>query len=101
MTSSCPTVRDNFIAQLRRRTALSWIRRGVGDVVTLDHEEGAPALRVRVVNLERRIAVLTAVLRLVFALLRTSGFELERPRVPDANGKRRRSPRWRTHSSSE
>jgi hypothetical protein len=33
--------------------------------------------------------MLTAVLRLVLALLRVSGFSLERSRVPDAAGKRR------------
>jgi hypothetical protein len=73
----------------RSRTALSWIRRGLGDVVSLDDEEREPALRVRMVNLERRIAMLTAVLRLTLALLRASGYELERARVPDAATKRR------------
>lgn len=36
-----------------RRTALSWIRRGVGDMVSLDHDEWEPAFRQRVANLER------------------------------------------------
>jgi len=40
-------------------------------------------------KLERRIAILTAVLRLVLALLRVSGLKLELSRVPDAAGKRR------------
>jgi putative transposase len=74
---------------IQRRTALSWIRRGAGDVVSLEHEEWEPALRVRVAKLERRVALLTAVLRLLVALLRVCGFELERARVPDAAGKRR------------
>jgi transposase InsO family protein len=39
-------------------------------------------------NLEQRIAMLTAVLRLMLALLRASGYELERARVPDAATKR-------------
>lgn len=37
---------------------------------------GEPSLRKRVTKLERRIAMLTAVLRLVLALLRISGFKL-------------------------
>jgi putative transposase len=66
------------------------IRRGVGEVVSLDRDDGnEPALRDRVAKLERRVAILTAVLRLVLALLRVSGFSLELSRVPDAAGKRR------------
>ena len=73
-----------------RSTAMSWIRRGHREVVSLDpHDDGKPALRKRVAKLERRIAILTAVLRLVLALLRVSGFKLELSRVPDAAGKRR------------
>jgi hypothetical protein len=74
--------------EVPRRTALSWIRRGVGDVISLDDEEWEPALRVRMAKLERRIAMLTAVLRLMLALLRASGYALERARVPDAATKR-------------
>jgi hypothetical protein len=40
-------------------------------------------------NLERRIAMLTAELRLVLAPLRISDFELGRARLPDAASKRR------------
>jgi hypothetical protein len=72
-----------------RRTALSWIRRGLSDVVTLDHEDWQPAMCVRVASLERRVAMLAAVMQLLVALLRVSGFELERARVPDAIDKRR------------
>jgi putative transposase len=76
--------------QIPRSTALSWIRRGLGEIVSLDPDnDGEPALRNRVAALERRVALLTAVLRLVLALLRTSGFTLELSRVPDATGKRR------------
>jgi hypothetical protein len=56
---------------------------------SLDDDVWEPALRVRMANLERRIAMLTAVLRLMLALLRASGYELERARVPDAATKRR------------
>ena len=72
-----------------RRTALSWIRRGLGDVITLDHEDWQPAMCVRVASLERRVAMLAAVMQLLVALLRVSGFELERARVPEAADKRR------------
>jgi hypothetical protein len=73
-----------------RSTAVSWIRRGLGEVVSVDQDdEGERALRNRVATLERRITMLTAVLRLVLGLLRVSGFKLELSRVADAAGKRR------------
>lgn len=76
--------------EIPRSTAMSWIRRGPREVVSLDpDDDGEPALRKRVAKLERQIAMLTAVLRLVLALLRISGFKLELSRVPDAAGKRR------------
>jgi hypothetical protein len=76
--------------EIPRSTAMSWIRRGPREVVSFDPDnDGKPALRDRVAKLERRIAMLTAVLRLVLALLRVSGFKLELSRVPDAAGKRR------------
>ena len=72
-----------------RATALSWIRRGVGDVVALNEDSGGEAaLRARVAELEHRISMLTAVLRLVLALLRVSGFRLELVRLPEATSKR-------------
>ena len=64
---------------------MSWIRRGLGEIVSLVQADGGePALRERIAKLEGRVAMLTAVLRLVLALLRVSGFSLERSRVPDA-----------------
>lgn len=50
---------------------------------------GEPAQRVRIAELERRVARLSAILRLVLSMLRISGFELEGARVPDAADKRR------------
>jgi hypothetical protein len=80
--------------EIPRSTAVSWIRRGVGEIVSLVQAGGGePALRKRIAKLEGRVAMLTAVLRLVLALLRVSGFSLERSRVPDAAGKRRCSAR--------
>jgi putative transposase len=76
--------------EIPRSTAVSWIRRGVGEIVSLVPADGGePALRERIAKLQGRVAMLTAVLRLVLALLRVSGFSLERSRVPDAAGKRR------------
>jgi len=74
-----------------RSTALSWIRRGPGGVVSFDddREKGA-VLRDRIARLENRISMLTALLRLVFALQRVSGFKLEFCRVPSAVAKRTR-----------
>src|ERR1019366_2860731 len=76
--------------EIPRSTAVSWIRRGVGEIVSLVQADGAePALRERIAKREGRVAILTAILRLVLALLRVTGFSLERSRVPDAAGKRR------------
>jgi putative transposase len=76
--------------EIPRSTAVSWIRRGLGEIVSLVQADGGePALRERIAKLEGRVAMLTAVLRLVLALLRVSGFSLELSRVPDAAGKRR------------
>jgi hypothetical protein len=58
--------------------------------VSLDGDEKAESqLRDRVARVEQRVSILTAVLRLVLALLRISGFRLDLNRVPDAEGKRR------------
>lgn len=76
--------------EIPRSTAVSWIRRGVGEIVSLVQEDGDdPALRDRIAKLEGRVAMLTAVLRLVLAPLRVSGVTLELSLVPDAAGKRR------------
>ncbi len=75
--------------EVPRSTALSWIRRGMGDVVALDDEHEVEAeLRKRIVSLESRTSILTAVLGLVLGLLRVSGFKLKLCRVPDATAKR-------------
>src|SRR5580658_5106960 len=76
--------------EIPRSTAVSWTRRGVGEIVSLVQADGGePALQERIAKLEGRVAMLTAVLRLVLALLRVSGFSLELSRVPDAAGKSR------------
>ena len=76
--------------EIPRSTAVSWIRRGLGEIVSLVQADGGePALRERIAKLQGRVAMLTAVLRLVLALLRVSGFSFELSRVSDAAGKRR------------
>ena len=73
-----------------RSTASSWIRRGRSEVVSLDEGLDAESkLWDRLARLERRVSMLTAVLRLVLALLHISGFRLDYIRIPDADGKRR------------
>jgi hypothetical protein len=60
--------------EISRSTAVSWIRRGLGEIVSLVKADGGePALRDRIARLAGRVAMLTAVLRLVLALLRVSG----------------------------
>jgi len=75
--------------QIPLSTSRSWIRRGVGTVVTFDAPvEGEAQLRDRIAKVEQRVAKLAAVLGLVLALLRVSGFKLATGRVPDARNKR-------------
>jgi transposase InsO family protein len=57
--------------------------------VSLDEGLDAESrFRDRVAKLEHRVSMLTAVLRLVLALLRVSGFKLDLVRIPEADGKR-------------
>jgi len=47
--------------EIPRSTAVSWIRRGVGEIVSLVQADGGePALRERIAKLEGRVAMLTA-----------------------------------------
>ncbi len=63
-------------------TALTWIRRGMPEVVWLDTPDSDNArLRQRIAHLESRVGMLTAVLRLVLTVLRISGFQLGRTTV--------------------
>ncbi len=65
--------------EIPRGTALTWIRRGMPEVVWLDEPDSDNArLRERVARLERRVAMLTALLRLVLTVLRASGLQLGR-----------------------
>jgi hypothetical protein len=70
--------------EIPRSTAASWIRRGLGEVVSLDSDDGGLALRDRVAKLEQRVAMLTAILRLVLAAprLRLQARARARPAKP-------------------
>src|SRR5664279_3766576 len=70
--------------EIPRSTAMSWIRRGVGEIVALEPEiDSEKQLLDRTARLEHRVSMLTAVLRFVLALLHLSGFKLDHDRVPD------------------
>ena len=70
-------------------TARSWIQRGIGQVVSLDGDDGPEAtLRARIATLERRVRTLSAVLRLTLVLIRVSGARLDGQRLPAADTKR-------------
>ena len=72
-----------------RSTTRSWLRRGPSNVVALDaHDETEAGLQQRIVTLQRRIEMLTAVLRLVLAVVRVAGVRLELCRTPKAANKR-------------
>jgi hypothetical protein len=69
-------------------TARSWIQRGLGEVVSLHPDNvGEDALRDRIAILERRVRVLSTLLRLKTVLLRISGCQLGWYRLPDSSAK--------------
>lgn len=73
-----------------RSTARSWIRRGPSDVISLqDEQDELRALRERLARVERRLAVVSAVMTLLVALIRALGVSLARTRVPEAADKAR------------
>jgi putative transposase len=73
-----------------RSTARGWLGPASAVVVCLDVADlSEPELQQEVLKLRRRVQKLTAVLRLVLALLRTSGFRLAEERLPDGRAKMR------------
>ena len=73
------------IPESTRRT---WMRRGVADVISFDRADAdLVALRATIGKLNKRVAVLTTVVRLLVTLVRVSGLSLERTRVATAVGK--------------
>ena len=73
-----------------RSTARGWLRPPPQDVVSLDVATlTEQELQHEVVQLRRRVQKLAALLRLVLAVLRVSGFALSAERLPDGRDKRR------------
>src|SRR3989441_10449 len=71
-----------------RSTARGWLGAAPMVVVCLDVADlTEPEFRQEVVKLRRRVQKLTTLLRLVLALLRTSGFRLTEERLPDGRDK--------------
>ena len=70
-------------------TRRSWLSRGVTEVVTLNEADAACVeLHARIAKLEKKVAVLAAVVRLLVTFARVSGATLAEARVPTASGKR-------------
>ena len=73
-----------------RSTARGWLRRTPPIVVSLDVTRlSEQELHHEVVRLRRRVEKLAALLRLVLAVMRASGFTLSSERLPDGRDKRR------------
>ena len=73
-----------------RSTARGWLGGAPTAVVCLDVADlTEPELRQEVLKLRRRVQKLTALLRLVLAVLRTFGFRLTEERLPDGRDKMR------------
>src|SRR5712692_9381824 len=70
-----------------RSTARGWLAAAPTVVVCLEADLTEPELRQEVLKLRRRVQKLTALLRLVLALLRTSGVRLTEERLPDGSDK--------------
>jgi hypothetical protein len=73
-----------------RSTARGWLGKRPNVVVSLDVTDlRASELHQEVLELRRRVKKLTALLRLVLALHRSSGFTLTHARLPDGRAKTR------------
>jgi hypothetical protein len=71
-----------------RSTARGWLGGAPTAVVCLDVADlSEPELRQEVLKLRRRVQKLTALLRLVLAVFRTSGFRLTEERLPEGRDK--------------
>ena len=71
-----------------RSTVSTWTRRGLRPVVSTEPiEQDRQQLLDSFANLDRRARVLAAVVRLLLALLRASGFSLAGMRLPDGAAK--------------
>ena len=69
-----------------RSTRRSWLRRGLPNVITTEPDD--IDVRVQLAKLQRRVEVLTAVVRLLLALVRATQATLTEQRIPMAWAKR-------------
>jgi hypothetical protein len=71
-----------------RSTVSTWQRRGLRPVVTIEplHQDGKQLLDA-IAGFDRRARILAAVVRLLLALLRASGFSLAGQRLPEGAAK--------------
>lgn len=71
-----------------RSTISTWQRRGLRPVVTIEPvQQDREHLLDAIAKLDRRVRILAAVVRLLLALLRASGFSLAGKRLPDGTAK--------------
>jgi transposase InsO family protein len=88
----CATGDPNLFPDLAipRSTAAGWLREGAREVVTAEvFTKADDDLRIENIKLRRRLAVQTAVLRLVLAVLRAFDVRLDGNRLPAAASKAR------------
>ncbi len=71
-----------------RSTALGWLRGEPGPVVTTEIlDRNTAQLQAEVLTLRRRVSMLAAIVRLLFALLRALDVRLDRTRLPEGAAK--------------
>src|ERR1017187_532653 len=84
------TLAEHHRLNIPRSTAATWRSRGPRPGVTLEEfDQDRQQLPDRIENLRRRARVLAAVVRLLFTLLRISGFRLSGERLPAGEDKAR------------
>jgi putative transposase len=85
----CDTGDPHLFPKLRipRSTTATWLSRGCRAVVSLDHNNDIAAVLTENQSLKRRAQRQTAIIRLLVALLRLSGFKLDEQRLPDGAAK--------------
>ena len=84
------TLAQHHRLNIPRSTAATWRSRGPRPVVTLEEfDQDRQQLLDRIEKLRRRARVLAAVVRLLFTLLRISGFRLSGERLPAGEDKAR------------
>ncbi len=85
----CETGNPRLFPQLRipRSTTATWLSRGCTRVITVETNHHIPKLLNEIDNLKQRNKRQAALLRLLVALLRVSGFRLDQQRLADGAAK--------------